>query len=51
MEPTMTAHPLTPGEVDDARVKAIPSEVLEVFNRLIAANWNGVSSFRIKDKD
>jgi hypothetical protein len=34
-------RPLSPGEVDDARASAIPSEVIEVFNGLIASNWNG----------
>jgi hypothetical protein len=33
--------PITPHEVVDAKAKAMPDEVIEVFNELIAKNWNG----------
>lgn len=36
--------PIKPSEVADLKTHSIPSEVFEVFNRLIAANWNGTSS-------
>src|ERR1019366_6799964 len=37
-------RPLSPDDVDDARSATIPSEVIEIFNGLIAANWNGSSA-------
>jgi hypothetical protein len=46
LDPTkpLTVRPLSPGEVDDARAKSIPGEVIEIFNGLIAEKWNGVSA-------
>ena len=41
---TCIIRPLSPDDVDDARSATIPSEVIEIFNGLIAANWNGSSA-------
>ncbi len=36
--------PISPKDVVSAKTKAMPDEVLEAFNELIAANWNGTES-------
>lgn len=35
---------LTPDQVEDKKAEIIPNEVFEVFDELIAENWNGSSS-------
>lgn len=37
--------PIKPSEVDTAKSKAIPSQVYEAFNELIAERWDGSSSY------
>ena len=37
----MSVKPITPDEVVDAKIESIPSEVYQVFNKLIVAAWNG----------
>lgn len=36
--------PIKPSEVIDKKQELIPDEVIEAFNEMIAANWNGTSS-------
>jgi hypothetical protein len=36
------AKPITPDEVVARKTEILPSEVFDVFNDLIATNWNGV---------
>lgn len=36
--------PISPDEIDDARVKTLPPEVFQVFNDLIVNKWNGFSA-------
>ena len=40
----MKGQPIKPSEVTRAKQRKIPAEVIEVFNELIASNWNGLSS-------
>jgi len=45
-----TIRPITLDEVTKHKEKVIPSEVIESFNELIAANWSGsYSQFKQKD--
>lgn len=36
--------PITPDEVVDAKVDAVPDEVFSAFNELIGRNWNGFAA-------
>lgn len=36
--------PITPKEVTQEKIKAIPDRVVEIFNRVITRYWNGTSS-------
>lgn len=46
----MAVKPITPDEVAWAKAEAIPDVVLEVFNRLIVANFaNGQASFTLDE--
>ncbi|HUS40049.1 MAG TPA: hypothetical protein VMX74_11390 [Pirellulales bacterium] len=38
------AEPIKPHEVVEAKKNAMPSEVIECFNELIAEKWNGRSA-------
>jgi len=38
------ARPITPNEVVEAKIAAVPDAVFEVFNDLIAKAWNGRSA-------
>jgi hypothetical protein len=42
--------PITPEEVESAKISAIPPEVIEVFNALIVERWEG-SSATVFQKD
>lgn len=43
-------EPIKPEEINEAKAKTIPSEVIESFNHMIAKNWNGSQS-RFKQDD
>lgn len=36
-----TLKPITPGEINAKKLDTLPSDVVDVFNKLIASNWNG----------
>lgn len=36
--------PISPDEIGKQQIKSIPPEVFEVFNRLIALDWSGISA-------
>lgn len=38
------SKPITPGEITKAKQSALPDEVLDAFNEMIAKNWNGSSA-------
>lgn len=44
-------EPIKPDEVDDRKDKAIPDEVVEVFNDLIVKNWSTSQMAVIKQED
>jgi hypothetical protein len=37
----MTKGPIRPDQIDEMKRDALPQLVFDVFNELIAANWNG----------
>jgi hypothetical protein len=47
---TQNANPITPDEVLALKTSTLPPEVFEVFNQLIAANWNGAAAI-VAQKD
>jgi len=38
------SKPITPSEITKAKKEAIPDEVFDAFNELIAKHWNGHSA-------
>jgi hypothetical protein len=46
----MPAEPISPNEVVDAKLDAIPEIVIFAFNELVAKNWNGYKSV-VKQED
>ena len=46
----MSVKPITPKEVVGKKQKALPDEVIEAFNELIAENWNGSDASFLQKK-
>ena len=46
----MPVRPLSPKNVQQEKNLSIPDEVIEVFNALIAENWNGTSAKVTQDE-
>lgn len=44
------SKPITPGEITPAKAASLPDNVIDVFNELIAAAWNGHHAI-VKQKD
>ena len=46
----MTARPLSPGDIANAKSSTIPDEVIEAANELLAKRWDGYKSiFTLKE--
>lgn len=45
-----SVKPISPAEVSKAKIKLIPKEVIECFNKLIAKNFTGTESIITQDE-